>query len=292
MEFDPTLFKNIRRIQIKATKHVQDVLAGAYQSAFKGRGMEFEDVREYQPGDEVRSIDWNVTARMQYPYVKNYREERELTVLLMVDVSASSLFGTQGKQKKDFIAEIAAVLAMSAINNNDKVGILLFSDHVEKFIPPQKGLKHTLRLIRELLVFKPKSKKTNLKEALIYFSKIYKRRGVLFVISDFMCESFKDELMLTSKRHEVIGINIRDPFEKSLPRIGLIELKDLETNKSMVVDTTNKKVLKFLEEKNQTEISEIKKNFESLGNGFINLCLSKPYIAPLIEYFNKKKQKS
>ncbi len=285
------VFKNIRKIQIRTNKYVQDVLAGAYHSAFKGRGMEFEDVREYQPGDEVRSIDWNVTARMQTPFVKNFREERELTVILLVDLSASSLFGTTGKQKEAFIAEIGALLAFSAIKNNDKVGLILFTDKVERFLPPQKGLKHVLRVIRELLIFKPEGKKTDLSKALQFLIKIQKKRGVIFVISDFFSPSFKDELLFVSKKHDVIGVNVRDPQELTVPKMGLVQFKDLETHQTHLVDTSLKKVRKTIEEKNLKHIKEIQKQFENIGGGFINVQSGPSYMNTIKEFFKGRKQK-
>jgi len=283
------IFKNIRRIQIRTNKYVQDVLAGAYHSAFKGRGMEFEDVREYQPGDEIRSIDWNVTARMQYPYVKNFREERELTVILLIDVSASSLFGTTGRQKAELIAEIGALFAFSAVKNNDKVGLLLFSDIVEKYFPPQKGLKHALRLIRELLVFKPEGKQTDIKEALSFLGKIQKRRSVVFLISDFLSPPFKEELTLITRRHEVIGVNVRDPHELKLPKVGLLQLKDLESGKTMIVDTSRKKVREMLEKRNLEQLDKLKKIFESSANGFINTSSENNYMEPIREFFERRR---
>lgn len=291
MHVPKEVFKNIRKIQIRTNKYVQDVLAGAYHSAFKGHGMEFEDVREYQPGDEVRSIDWNVTARMQTPYVKNFREERELTVILLIDLSASSLFGTTGKQKETFIAEIGALLAFSAIKNNDKVGLILFTDKVEKFVPPQKGVKHVLRVIRELLVFKPDGKRTDLSKALSFLPKIQKRRGVIFLISDFFSPPFKDELTVLAKKHDVIGINVRDPQEYSIPKMGLIEFRDLETDRTHVVDTSLKKVRKIIEEKNLNHIKEVQKQFENIGGGFINVKSGPTFMNSIKEFFKGRKQK-
>lgn len=289
MKNSKEIFKNIRQIQIRTSKYVQDVLAGAYHSAFKGRGMEFEDVREYFPGDEIRSIDWNVTARMQYPYVKNFREERELTVILLVDVSASSLFGTTGKKKEELIAEIGALFAFSAIKNNDKVGLLLFSDRVEKYLPPQKGIKHALRVIRELLVFKPKGKKTDIKEALTFLGKIQKRRGVVFLISDFLSAPFKEELTLIGNRHEVIGVNVRDPHELMLPKVGLIQLKDLESGKTLIVDTSKKKVREILKKRNFDQLNELKKMFDNSANGFIDIAAQEDYMEPIRKFFDKRR---
>ncbi len=291
MEISTELFKHIRKIQIRASRYVQDVLAGSYHSAFKGRGMEFEDVREYQPGDEVRSIDWNVTARMQVPYVKNFREERELTVLLLIDLSASSLFGTTGKQKRTLIAEIGALLAFSATKNNDKVGLLLFTDKVEKFIPPQKGLKHALRVIRELMFYKPKNKKTDLRAALSYLMKIQKKKGVVFILSDFFCPPFNDTLALVTQKHEVVGINVRDPKEMRLPKLGIVQFKDLETGKVGLIDTTVAKYRKRIEEKSEKHIKEIQKQFEKKGEGFIQIYSGPKYMNALHEFFKGRHQK-
>ncbi len=283
------IFKNIKRIQIRTNKYVQDVLAGAYHSAFKGRGMEFEDVREYQPGDEVRSIDWNVTARMQYPFVKNFREERELTVMLLIDVSASSLFGTTGKQKAELIAELGALFSFSAINNNDKVGLILFSDHIEKYLPPQKGLKHAMRVIRELLVFKPSGKKTDIAKALTFLGKIQKRKSVVFLISDFLSPPFKDELSIMGKKHDLIGVSVRDPHELKLPKMGLLQLKDLECGRTLVVDTSKKKVREKLASRNKKGAEELKKLFETHTDGLINVQTSQTYMHAVREFFDKRK---
>lgn len=283
------VFKNIRRIQIRTNKYVQDVLAGAYHSAFKGRGMEFEDVREYQPGDEARSIDWNVTARMQYPFVKNFREERELTVILLIDVSASSLFGTTGRKKAELIAELGALFSFSAINNNDKVGLVLFSDHIEKYLPPQKGLKHAMRVIRELLVFQPKGKKTNIAEALNFLGKIQKKKSVVFLISDFLSPHFKDELTVIGKKHDLIGVNVRDPHELTLPKVGLVQLKDLETAKTLIVDTSKRKIRELLASRNQKIADDLSRLFDTHADGLIHVRANKPYMESVREFFNRRK---
>ncbi|MCH9633230.1 MAG: hypothetical protein S4CHLAM6_15830 [Chlamydiae bacterium] len=283
------IFKNIKRIQIRTNKYVQDVLAGAYHSAFKGRGMEFEDVREYQPGDEARSIDWNVTARMQYPFVKNFREERELTVILLVDVSASSLFGTTGRKKSELIAELGALFSLSAINNNDKVGLILFSDQVEKFLPPQKGLKHAMRVIRELLVFKPEGRKTDIAKALTFLGKIQKRKSVVFLISDFLSPDFKDELAVIGKRHDLIGVNVRDPHERTLPKVGLLQLKDLESAKTLIVDTSKKKIREMLASRSKKIADELRKMFDMHADGLIHVHAGKPYMESVNEFFCKRR---
>ncbi len=285
------VFKNIRRIQIKTGRYVQDMLAGAYHSAFKGRGMEFEDVRAYQPGDEVRSIDWNVTARMNFPYIKNFREERELTVMLLVDVSSSSDFGTTGRQKKELIAEIGAVLAYSAINNNDKVGLILFTDTIEKYLPPQKGVKHVLRVIRELLIFKPKNQKTDIAQALNFLGKIQKRRGVAFIISDFISPNFKNKLCITSKRHDVIAISVIDPHEMILPKMGLVHLRDLENDQILTLDTSLSEVRETLARLSRTRLENCKNTIEQIGAGFIDIRSGKPYATAIREFFQLREKR-
>jgi uncharacterized protein (DUF58 family) len=276
------ILKNVRQIQIKTNRTVSDLLAGAYHSAFKGHGMEFEDVREYLPGDEIRSIDWNVTARMDQPYVKNFREERELTVMLIVDVSASGLFGVTGKQKNELIAEIGAVLAFSAIQNNDKVGLVLFSDVVEKYIPPQKGQKHGLRVIRELLAFEPKHSGTNINEAIKFLANTQKRKGICFLISDFLMELSKQEINSFAKRHELISICLTDPREWVIPNIGLFAVKDLETGEKVLVDS---KSCQQLAQYTQNKIENNKKLMHKIGAGFIHIRTDQPYTKPIRDYF-------
>lgn len=290
MKISAEIFKNIKRIQIRTNKYVQDVLAGAYHSAFKGKGMEFEDVREYQPGDEVRSIDWNVTARMQYPFVKNFREERELTVILLIDVSASSLFGTTGKKKAELIAELGALFSFSAVQNNDKVSLILFSDHIEKYLPPQKGSQHAMRMIRELLTFQPQGKKTDIAQALNFLGKIQKRKSVVFLISDFISPPFQDELTLIGKRHDLIGVNVRDPHEITLPKIGLLQLKDLETHKTLLVDTSSKSVREKLFARNQTLMEKLQQQFDRHANGMITISSDKAYMENVREFFDRRRK--
>lgn len=284
------VFKKIHQIKIRCRRYVDDVLAGSYHSAFKGKGMEFEDVREYQPGDEVRSIDWNVTARMQTPYIKNFKEERELTVTLLVDVSGSSFFGTIGGQKRGFITEISALIALSAIKNNDRVALLLFSEEVECYIPPGKGTKHVMRLIQTLTTFKPQKKKTSISTALNYLSKAQKKKGLVFVVSDFFAPCFKKELSLACKRHEFVGIQVLDPSEEKIPRLGLMVFKDLETGLSRLVDTSYKPFRKSIEQKNEKHIKEIKKQFESLGGGFVKVQSGPDYMNELHRFFKGRRQ--
>ncbi len=239
MTIPKELYRNVRRIQIRTQRTVNDMMAGMYQSAFKGQGMEFEEVREYIPGDEVRNIDWNVTARTGRPYVKSFREERELTLTLLIDVSASNLFGGHKKTKNQLIAEIGATLAFSAIQNNDKVGLLLFTDHVERYLPPQKGTRHVLRVIREILAHQPTTAKTNLGEALGFLCRVQKRKGICFLLSDFIDVNFSTQLTLAAKKQDLIGIRISDPLEETFPNVGLASLRDLETGEEAIVDTSD-----------------------------------------------------
>jgi len=239
MDTPKDILKKIRHIELKTRGLVQTAFAGQYRSVFKGRGMNFEEVREYQPGDEVRTIDWNVTARMGHPYVKKFTEERELTVMLVVDVSASGNYGSARLSKRELAAEVASLLAFSAIRNNDKVGLILFSDHVELFIPPKKGRIHTLRLIREILFFKPQGRGTNAAIALAYLNRVVTRRSVVFLISDFQTPDFSRELSVTSRRHDLVAIPVIDPREEELPDIGLVTLEDSETGELIEINTSD-----------------------------------------------------
>lgn len=284
-EIEPDIFKTIRRIQIITTQLANDILAGAYRSAFKGRGIEFEEVREYQPGDEVRSIDWNVTARMNHPYVKNFREERDITVLLVVDVSASSRFGGQHGLKKETIAEIGAVLAFSAIKNNDKVGLLLFSDIVEKYVPPRKGTRHVLRLIRELLAYKPKQQGTDLKGALSFLGKVHRRSAICFLISDFFCDGYSHEIAPIAKRHDLISICVNDAYEYSFPQIGLVNIQDLETGNTSVIDTSFQELQDHFKKASEERLARHKSLMEQIGADFIKITTDQPYLGELRKFF-------
>ncbi len=286
----PDLFKTIRRIQISSVQLANDALAGAYRSAFRGKGMEFEDVREYQPGDEIRSIDWNVTARMNHPYIKNFREERELTVLLVVDVSASSRFGSRDHAKATLIAEIGAIFAFSAIKNNDKVGLILFSDIVEKYVPPGKGVQHVLRIIRELLAFQPKSKGTDLKGALSFLGKVQNRKGVCFLISDFLCPDFSHEAALIAQRHDLVAICLTDPYESKFPAVNLVALTDLETGKTALIDAS----IAVQETFSQTAKQRMQQNrhlFKKIGADFINIRTDQPYLVELHKFFKIREKR-
>lgn len=283
--FSHDLFKKIRRIQIQTTHLANDVLAGAYRSAFKGKGMEFEEVREYQQGDDVRSIDWNVTARMNRPYVKNFREERELSVILAVDVSASTYFGSGESLKSELIAEIAAVLAFSAIKNQDKVALLLFSDRVEKYFPPQKGTRHVLRIIRELLTYQPQPRSTNISEALSYLGKVQHRSGICFLLSDFICVDFSHEAALAATRYDLVPIAIVDSAEMAFPKMDLVTFSDLETGTSLLVDTSAGIVQTKLRKTTEERLSSLKKMMQKLGTELCIIDTHLPYMQQLKKYF-------
>jgi uncharacterized protein (DUF58 family) len=236
------LLRQVRRLQLKARRAVEDLLGGEYHSVFKGAGIAFEEVREYQPGDDIRAIDWNVTARMGHPFIKRFIEERELTVILVIDGSASQAFGTRLQQKREVAAELAAVLAFSAITNNDRVGLLHFTDRVERFVPPRKGVRHVLRLIREVLFFQPQQKGTCIHEALRVLNRVVHRRAIVFLISDFLDTGYEKTLHYTGRRHDLIAVPVRDPREAELPKVGLLQLQDAETGEYVLLDTASRRV--------------------------------------------------
>jgi uncharacterized protein (DUF58 family) len=234
--------RQIRRLQLRARRAVEDLLGGEYHSVFKGSGIAFEEVREYQPGDDIRTIDWNVTARMGHPFIKRFVEERELTVMLLVDCSASHHFGTQLQQKREVAAELAAILAFSAIRNNDKVGLVEFTDRVERFVPPRKGARHVLRLIRDVLFFQPGQRRTSIKEGLDFLSRVLHRRAIVFLLSDFIDRGYERALKRTAKRHDLIAIRLVDPREHSMPGVGFLEVEDAETGQRVILDTSSRQV--------------------------------------------------
>jgi len=287
----PEIIQKLRRIQISTTRMVNDVLAGAYHSAFKGLGMEFEDVREYQPGDEVRTIDWNVTARMNHPYVKSYREERELTVMLVVDVSASAHFGSNDSRKSELIAEIGAVLAFSAIKNNDKVGLILFSDQIELYLPPKKGTRHVLRVIRELLVFEPKGKGTDIGAALTFLGKVQKRKGVCFLISDFMNDHYTKEITITAKRHDLITLSITDPYEQNFPNMQLVMLRDLESGKLKLVDTSTAAIRQTFQSQARSRQQQHRTLMNKINAGSIELQTDQSYVSAIRNFFKIREKR-
>ncbi len=282
------ILKKVRQIEIRIGRLVNDVFAGKYESIFKGRGMEFHEVREYVPGDDNRSIDWNVTARTGHPFVKKFVEERELTVLLMVDVSGSGYFGTKNKMKKEVMAEIGALLAFSAIKNNDKVGLLLFTDRVEKFLPPKKGRPHALRVIRELLYYEPEGKKTNINTALEYLGSVLKKRAVIFLLSDFMDSNYDKRLRILNKRHDIIAIPISDPRETHFPNIGLIEFEDRETGESIYLDTSDDYLKNELVKRRKSFTESRNALFRSMSLDSIEISTDKSYIKPLMLFFKMR----
>ncbi len=285
------ILKKIRQIQITTTKMVNDIFAGQYESVFKGRGMEFEEVREYQPGDEVRMIDWNVTARMGRPYVKRFVEERELTVMLVVDVSSSGKFGTTDRLKKEIAAELCAVLAFSAIKNNDRVGLIMFTDQIEKFVPPKKGTRHVLRVIRELLYYEPERIETDIGLALEYLNRVTIRKAVTFLVSDFITTDYERDLRLSNKRHDLITITIIDPREISLPKVGLIELEDAETGERIVVDTRSFNTRSQYSKISNIDLQSRRQLFRSTGVDSIEIDTAKPYIFELIKFFRMRERR-
>jgi len=282
------ILKKIRHIEIRTRNLVDTLFSGEYHSVFKGRGVEFSEVREYQLGDDIRIVDWNVTARNGRPFVKVFEEERELTVMLAVDLSASGDFGTAEQMKGEIAAEICALLAFSAIKNSDKVGLVIFTDSVEKFVPPKKGRKHVLRLIREVLYFKPRSRGTDINGALEYINRVMNRRGVVFLISDFLCEGYERALTVMSRKHDVICIIISDPREEELPGIGLVELEDAETGEIVVVDTSDRGVREAF----SSEGAELKDRqrwfFRSAGIDFVEIRADRSYVDPLMRFFQMR----
>lgn len=289
MELEATeLFKRVRKIEIKTRGLSKNIFAGEYHSAFKGRGMAFSEVREYQYGDDIRNIDWNVTARFSHPFIKIFEEERELTVILLIDVSGSRNFGTQTQLKKNLITEIAAVLSFSAIQNNDKIGVILFSDRVEKFIPPKKGRQHILRIIRELIDYRPQSQGTNISESLRYFSNAIKKRCTAFLISDFMDEDYEEALRIANKRHDLIALNIYDLRETELPSAGMIRMTDAETGKTIWVDTGSRRI----RESYSDYWKKGQDNFQDLmmrtGLDSVSIRTDEDYVRPLMNLFKRR----
>ena len=282
------LFKKVRKIEIKTRGLSNQVFSGEYHSVFKGRGMAFSEVRDYQPGDDIRSIDWNVTARFNHPYVKIFEEERELTVMLMIDVSASNQFGTRKSFKQEMITEIAAVLAFSAIQNNDKVGVIFFSKTVEKFIPPKKGTSHILRIIRELIEFKPQQQGTNLTEPLRYFTNAIKKRCTAFLLSDFLDRGFEDALKIANKKHDLIAVRIYDSRETELPDVGLIRARDAETNNQIWIDSSDRKVRRQYNNWYKAHGEYINDTFLRSGVDVAEIRTDEDYIKPLMKLFRKR----
>jgi uncharacterized protein (DUF58 family) len=282
------LLKKVRKIEIKTRRLSDHVFGGEYHSTFKGRGMTFSEVRQYQFGDDVRSIDWNVTARYNEPFVKVFEEERELTLMLVVDVSGSEAFGTQIQFKRDLITEIAATLAFSALQNNDKVGLILFSDQVELFIPPKKGRSHILRIIRELLEFEPESKKTSISTALEFLSGVLKKKAIVFVLSDFMDKNYEKTLRISAKKHDLTGIRVFDPVETKLPNLGIVPLRDAETGVVRWISTFSKKVRLNYEKKYREQVVAFEELFSKNGAGHISCSVEESYVKKLLGYFKAR----
>lgn len=286
------LTKKIRYIQIYTSKAVNDVLAGEYHSVFKGQGMEFDEVRAYQPGDDIKTIDWNVTARTGLPYVKRYVEEREITVFFLVDLSASGFFGSLEKLKNEIAAEFCALLAFSAIKNNDKVGLIVFTDTIELFIPPAKGTSHVLRLIRELLFFGPGKKRvrtgTDIALALDYLGRVLHKRGVIFLVSDFLDKDFEKTLGVLARRHDLIAVTVADPRECALPDVGLMEIQDAETGAQVLVDTGDKEVRRKYEELAREKNDKLASLFKGTGVDHIELYTDRDYVLDLVKFFRKR----
>ena len=282
------VIRKIRRIEITTNRLVNESLAGEYHSVFKGRGMEFDEVREYQHGDDIRTIDWNVTSRTGHPYVKRYVEERELTVILLVDASASGLFGSSGKLKGEIAAEISALLAFSAIKNNDRVGAILFTDHVEKFIPPRRGSTHVLRLIRELLYCRPSHRGTCIQKALEHLNLVVTKRAVVFLISDLLDQGFEQALKTANRRHDIVILRMVDPRERELPDVGIIEVRDAETGEIQLIDTSHARVREIYRENWERNFARLTRLFTSHHIDNIVIDVAQPYDIPLIRFFEER----
>ncbi len=283
------LLKKVRKIEIKTRRLSDHIFSGEYHTSFKGRGMTFSEVRQYQFGDDIRAIDWNVTARYNEPYVKVFEEERELTMMLMVDISGSESFGTQNAFKKDVVTEIAATMAFSATQNNDKIGLILFSDQIELFIPPKKGRSHVLRIIRELIEFHPKSNKTNISQALRFFSGVIKKKAIVFMISDFMADDdYEKTLKIAGKKHDLTGIRVYDTREEKMPNIGMVNMLDAETGETLLVDTGSKSVRMEYEKHYQDKIKYFKETFSKSGSGTVNTRVDESYVTKLLGYFKSR----
>ncbi|HHZ65490.1 MAG TPA: DUF58 domain-containing protein [Flavobacteriales bacterium] len=292
------LLKKVRKIEIKTRGLSDQIFSGEYHAAFKGKGMTFSEVREYQFGDDIRAIDWNVTARFNAPYIKVFEEERELTVMLLIDVSASKEFGTISQFKQDLVTELSAVLAFSAIQNNDKIGVIFFSDVIEKFIPPKKGKSHILRIIRELITFEPINKRTDISEALRYFTNAIKKRSIAFVISDFMDVNFNEKgeigeeaLKIANKKHDIVAIRVYDQREQELPSVGLVKLRDAETGNFRWIDTSSKQLREHFQQYNSNRKDVLKKLFSRCGVDATSIRTDEPYVKPLMGLFKKRESR-
>jgi len=282
------LLKKVRKIEIKTKGLSKHLFSGEYHSAFKGRGMSFSEVRDYQYGDDVRNIDWNVTARTGDPHVKIFEEERELTVMLLIDMSQSSFFGTVNQLKNEIITEICAVLAFSAINNNDKVGVLFFSSRMEQFIPPKKGKQHILRIIRELIDFEPREPGTDIGATLEYFNNVVKKRSICFILSDFLAGAYESPLRIAARRHDVIGVNIIDPREEELPDVGLIRARDAESGEIRWIDTSSRRLRERYAAWHQDHLAYFRTTFKKVGADIVNIRTNEAYVNALLKFFRQR----
>lgn len=282
------LLKKVRKIEIKTRRLSDHIFSGEYHTSFKGRGMTFSEVRQYQYGDDIRNIDWNVTARYNEAHVKVFEEERELTMMLMVDISGSESFGSKNQFKKDIVTEIAATMAFSATQNNDKIGLILFSDQIELYIPPKKGRSHVLRIIRELIEFHPQSNKTDLSQALKFLSSTQKKKAIVFVISDFMSDAYDQTLKIAAKKHDITGIRVYDTREQSMPNIGMVPMLDAETGRVQLVDTGSKSVRFTYEKHYNDQLNYFKETFSKSGSGVVNTRVDESYVTKLLGYFKSR----
>lgn len=285
------VLRQIRHLHLFARKAVEDLLGGEYRSVFKGMGIAFEEVREYQPGDDVRTIDWNVTARMGHPYIKRFVEERELTLILMVDVSGSQKFGTHYQQKREVAAELAALLAFSAVSNNDKVGLIAFSDGIEKYLPPRKGTRHVLRLIRDILYFEPQRQRTSLREGLDFLNRVQHRRAIVFLLSDFLDHGYERLLRRTGRHHDLVLVRIVDPREQELPAVGLLELEDAETGEQMLIDTSSRSVREAYSQAAVQRRAELRQLAESARIDLIEVATDGRHLDALVRFFELRERR-
>jgi len=284
------ILKQVRRLEIKTRRLVNEVFSGEYHSVFKGQGIEFSEVREYSPGDDIRSIDWNVTARLGHPYIKKFTEERQLNVFIVLDVSGSQAFGTH-RFKQDIAAELAAVLAFSTLYNNDKAGLLLFSDQIEKYLPPRKSKKYAMRLIREILYFKPRSKGTHLSKALEYLLRVNRKRCVVFLISDFLDQHFEKSLRIAARKHDIVALQIQDPIESALPKTSLLQLEDAETGRTAIVNSSNNHFQKYYVQQKEAAQNALKRLFQSMAIDHVVISTNEPFYEPLNKLFKLREKR-
>lgn len=282
------ILKKVRKIEIKTRRLSDHIFSGEYHTSFKGRGMTFSEVRQYQYGDDVRAIDWNVTARYNEPYIKVFEEERELTMMLMADVSGSEGFGTKNQFKREIVTEIAATMAFSATQNNDKIGLILFSDQIELYIPPKKGKSHVLRIIRELIEFEPKSRKTNISQALKFLSGVLKKKAIVFLISDFMADDYEQTLKIASKKHDITGVRVYDVREEQMPNLGLVNMTDAETGQTLLVNTGSKQVRLEYEKYYKDRVKYFTEIFSRYGAGTVSTRVDESYVTKLLGYFKSR----